>query len=86
MKKVVVALALVVLFGAGFWHLATAEAEVEPAEFELTVTLTENGATMTSDHGCAWKELTYECKAKPCSFVVNGSGVRGVRTPDRPAR
>lgn len=50
-------------------------AEAADAGFEFTVQKTGLEMVFTGVKGTQWRDLTYACKATPCEFVLDSTGV-----------
>lgn len=87
MKYVIIAAGLALLGAAACQQkeaeapAVEAQAAAAPAEgFEFTVQKTGLELTFKAARGAQWQELAYACKAMPCEFVLDSTGVN----PNKP--
>lgn len=76
MRKSLFVVGIIALIVAGAL-LQAGENEQELADFEIVVTVTPDGVTMKSHHGCAWVETAYSDPGDTYTFTVDEYGVGG---------
>lgn len=74
MRKSLIVAGIIALVVAGAL-LQAGEKEQELADFEIVVTVTPDGVTLESHHGCAWVETGYSEPGDAYTFTVDEYGV-----------
>jgi len=79
MKKALHVFLFVIVVGVLLISISSVTAQEDLADFEIIVTVTEKGVEMKSNHGCAWKELSWSEAGASYSFKVDERGVSSIK-------
>ena len=75
--RVGLAAILIMLAGANPGRGLSTQSQKPATSFSFVITTTVDGARLTCDTGCTWKELSFSCDgSQSCTARVDQDGIR----------